>query len=107
MKMLELASVILDIKNIVSETPDVIKRVGIFGSLAKNSFTDQSDIDIVVEYATTLDFDYNRYTLFCKACNNIMDSISENYGRNVDILHVQQEHPDSLIHEIQDEVVWV
>jgi len=105
MKALDLASVMLDIKAILSEAPYVVNRIGIFGSLAKNSFTDQSDIDIVVEYAPTPDFDYDRYTLFCRVCNNIMDFISENYGRNVDILHVQQECLDCLIHEIQDEVV--
>ena len=106
MKTPELSSVIMDIKLALSQNPGPVKRIGVFGSLAKGRFTDNSDIDIAIEYEPGDDFDFNRYIRFCELCEFIIESISSSYGRKVDLVHVE-ERPGCLLHDIREEIVWV
>jgi len=106
MKTLELNSVIMDIKSALSQNPELVKRVGVFGSLSKDSITDDSDIDIAIEYAQGDNFDFERFAHFCEMCEYISDNISNAYGRRVDLVHIE-DNPRCLIREISEEVVWV
>ncbi|MCL2385978.1 MAG: nucleotidyltransferase domain-containing protein [Defluviitaleaceae bacterium] len=106
MRKLELINVLIDIKSIVSKNPELVKRVGVFGSLAKGTFSDSSDIDIAVEYATTDEFEFSRFVSFCELCNSLMDYVANSYGRKVDLVHLDN-RADGLIHDIKDEVVWI
>ena len=106
MKTLELNSVIMDIKSALSQNPELVKRVGIFGSLSKGRATDDSDIDIAIEYAHEDNFDFERFALFCEMCEYISDNISRAYGRKVDLVHIE-DSPRCLLHEISEEVIWV
>jgi predicted nucleotidyltransferase len=38
------------IRSVTSLKPDLIKKIGIFGSLARGDFNEESDIDLLVEY---------------------------------------------------------
>ena len=106
MKIPELNVVIMDIKTVLSQYPGLARRVGVFGSLATGKFTENSDIDIAIEYASEKDFDFERFALFCEMCEYISDNISKAYGRRVDLVHIE-DNPRSLIREISEEVVWV
>jgi len=106
MNALELNNVIVDIRNVLSQYPGLVKRAGVFGSLATGKFTSSSDIDIAIEYAPEEDFDFERFARFCEACEYISDSISDTYGRKVDLVHVE-DNPRCLLQEIRGEIVWV
>jgi len=105
MKAPELNSVIMDIRKALSQHPGPVKRVGIFGSLATGKLTDNSDIDIAIEYAQGDDFDFERFVHFCEVCEYISDSISNTYGRRVDLVHVE-DNPRCLLQKIYEEVIW-
>jgi predicted nucleotidyltransferase len=61
-----------------------VKRIGIFGSVARNEATDKSDIDFVVEFDIPLEaYIKNKYSLG--------DYLRELFGREVDLAN-----PNSL-----------
>ena len=39
-----------DIRKLLSSNPGLVKKVGIFGSLAHGDISDKSDIDLLIEY---------------------------------------------------------
>jgi predicted nucleotidyltransferase len=53
-----------------------VKRIGIFGSCAKEQLTDKSDVDIIVEFERPLGL---RFVAFAEYLENLL-------GRDVDIL---------------------
>jgi len=105
---LEVKSVSVDIQDIVSRKIGLIKKVGIFGSLARGTFSDDSDIDILVEYNASPDFQMEHFTQFCELCNQIVDVIGSLYGRTVDIVHFEDDPLKSLQDEnVAKEVLWL
>ena len=102
----ELNSVITDIRDTLFQHPGPVKRVGVFGSLATGRFTDNSDIDIAIEFASEDDFEVERFSRFCEICDYISENISNIYGRKVDLIHVE-DNPRSFLHEIGEEIIWV
>ena len=96
----------MDIQLTLSQNPGPVKRVGVFGSLVNGRFTDNSDIDIAIEYEPGDDFDFNRFARFCEICEYITEFISNSYGRKVDLVHVE-ERPGCLLQDIREEVIWV
>ena len=105
MNTLELNSVITDIREALSLHPGPVKRVGVFGSLATGKFTDSSDIDIAIEFAPGIDYNFERFVHFCEICEYISDRISHIYGRKVDLIHVE-DNPRSFLNEISEEIIW-
>jgi len=103
---LELNNVILDIKTILSQNPAPVKRIGVFGSLAKGQIHEKSDIDIAIEYDPGEDYDFNRFVDFCEICEALRESIADIYNRKIDIVHVE-EGEDNFLDEIRREVVWI
>ena len=55
-----------------------VKKIGLFGSYAKGTQTDASDIDIIVEFETPLGFKFMEFA----------DYLEELLGRPVDVLTV-------------------
>lgn len=55
-----------------------VKRIGLFGSYAKGIHTEDSDIDIIVEFETPLGFKFMEFA----------DYLEEILGRPVDVLTV-------------------
>ena len=79
-----------------------VKRIGIFGSFARDQARDDSDIDIVVE------FEKGKGTLknFC----GLVDFLEELFGREVDILTpdgIENIRIEYVKEEIKREVVYL
>lgn len=55
-----------------------VKRIGLFGSYAKGTHTEASDIDIIVEFETPLGFKFMEFA----------DYLEELLGKPVDVLTV-------------------
>ena len=107
-KVLELKSVSIDVQNIVTNKNGLIKKVGIFGSLARGTFNDDSDIDILVEYNAAPVLQMEHFTQFCELCNQIVDVLGLLYGRTVDIVHFEGDPLTSLQDEnVMKEVLWL
>ena len=72
------------IKNILSEKSEYlaetygVKKIGLFGSYAKGTQTETSDIDIIVEFETPLGFKFMEFA----------DYLEELLGKPVDVLTV-------------------
>ena len=72
------------ITNILSEKSEYlaetygVKRIGLFGSYAKGTQTEASDIDIIVEFDTPLGFKFMEFA----------DYLEEILGKPVDVLTV-------------------
>ncbi len=65
-----------------------INNVIIFGSLAKGDFTEESDIDIAVIPQTDLSFTDEI---------NMESQLEELFGRNIDIININDENTNELI----------
>ena len=106
--LMDLRSVSADISNIVSDDRSLIKRIGIFGSLARGDYNDSSDIDLLIEYASTPKFIMDRFDHFCGVCNKLVDFLSAKYMRGVDIVQFKGD-PSNILNDeaIQDEVIWL
>ena len=108
MRTFDLVSVSGDIREVLVNAPSVVKRVGIFGSLARGTFELDSDIDILVEYDTALLMEMEHFSRFCALCNEIRDTLVSLYGRGVDIVHFDGDPFDSVDDEnVRNEVVWM
>lgn len=81
------------IKKISMEYP--IKKVSLFGSYADGSFTDESDIDLLVEFST------RHVSLF--TLSSLKLGLEELFNKNVDVIHAPL--PDDAMLEIEKELV--
>jgi len=106
MKTPDLKLVIMDLKKTISQHPELVKRAGVFGSLATGKFTDKSDIDIAIEFAMDDNFDFERFAQFCEICERITEDLSIEYDRHIDVIQIE-DNPRCLLHKIKNEVVWV
>lgn len=108
MKNLNIAGVADDIRSTVSARPELIKQIGIFGSLARGDHGSNSDIDLLVEYNAAPSFDMESFTDYCEMCGQIRERLSGTYSREVDIVHIESWAPDEfLMQAIGGEVVWL
>ena len=108
MKKLSVPELSNDILNIVSQHPDLIKVIGIFGSLARGDYHDESDIDLIVEYNSFSEFSMETFTKFCGLCNQLEERLAKTYNRKVDIVHIENGSLDSLFDKsVENEVVWL
>ena len=53
-----------------------VSKIGIFGSVAKDTMTEDSDLDIVVEFNKPIGFKFNR----------LVEYLENLFGRKVDVL---------------------
>ena len=106
MKNIDLQNVIDDIKPILIENNEIIERIGIFGSLVKGLFDDNSDIDIAIEYKQGEVFEFGRFVRFCEVCESLRKNFTSIYNRNIDLIHVE-DNENGFLNEIIQEVVWV
>ena len=74
-----------------------IKKLGVFGSFAQNTQTDQSDLDIVVEVSNPNMFDLT----------GIKQDIEERVNKKVDIVRLRERMNKYLKHRIECEVQYV
>jgi predicted nucleotidyltransferase len=74
-----------------------IRRIGIFGSVARNQFTDASDIDVVVELAEP-----DLLTLV-----GIKQDLERLFHRPVDVVRYRSRMSPFLKHRIEQEAIYV
>jgi len=77
-----------------------VKRIGLFGSYAKDVPTEKSDVDIVVEFARPIGF---RFSEFAEYLESILD-------RKVDILTpagVQAIRNERIARTIEENIIYV
>lgn len=95
-----------EITNILSEKSEYlaeaygVKRIGLFGSYAKGTHTEASDIDIIVEFETPLGFKFMDFA----------DYLEEILGKPVDVLTVgglQGIRIPHIAQSIRDSIVYV
>ena len=108
MKKLTTPEVTKDIREIISPQQDLVKAIGIFGSLARGDYHDESDIDLIVEYNSLSEFSMELYTNFCALCNLLEERLTKTYNRKVDIVHIENGTLESLLNKsVESEVVWL
>jgi uncharacterized protein len=85
--------ILLSLKRIKEEITEEfsVKAIGLFGSVARNEQTDQSDIDLLVEFSTPVGF-----VTFMRLEN----FLSERLGKKVDLVT-----PDALKPVIRNDVL--
>ena len=107
-KKLNISDVSDDVRKIISYNSNLVNKIGVFGSLARGDFNDKSDIDILIEYAATSDFQPERFLQFCKLCNGVIDSLMKIYGRKVDLVQFENDPSGVLCSDnVNKEVVWI
>jgi len=107
-KEMNIQNVSKDINNILSHNPGLVKKIGIFGSLARGDYNDNSDIDLLVEYDMPSNFVLKMFTKYCELCNIIDDTLSSLYNRKVDIVHFENDSLVNLFDEnVENEVLWL
>ena len=94
------------ITNILSEKSEYlaeaygVKRIGLFGSYARGTHTEDSDIDIIVEFETPLGFEFMDFA----------DYLEELLGKRVDVLTVgglQGIRIPHIAQSIRESIVYV
>ena len=79
MQPLKLNTVMFDIKTILSKNPAPVRRIGVFGSLAKGKIHENSDIDIAIEYESGENYEkysFDSVIKFCEICDILVDELS-------------------------------
>ena len=108
MKELNIKDVAADIREVVSTNPRLIKAIGIFGSLARGDYNKESDIDLLVEYASTPIFEMDMFTGFCRMCSQIEEKLTSSYACKVDIVHFENGSLNNLFDKsVENEVFWL
>lgn len=74
-----------------------IKRIGLFGSYARDEGREESDIDIVVEL--------EKPDLFCLI--GIKQAVEESLGNRVDIVRLRDKMNNALKRRIERDVIYV
>jgi len=91
----------------MSDKADLVKRVGVFGSLARGTFGNESDIDILIEYNAMSDIHMEHFIEFCELCNQMTETLTSSYGRGIDLIHFADD-PAKFLQDknVAREVVW-
>jgi len=74
-----------------------LKRVGIFGSFARDENSSSSDIDVVVEFT--------KPNLFIQA--GIMEDLKEAFKTNVDVIALNKNTNSKLLDRINKDIIYV
>ena len=107
-KEMNIQNVSNDIRAVLSLNPGLIMKIGIFGSLARGDFNEESDIDLLVRYDSPPVFSMEKITRYCELCCKIQEDLSAFYQRSVDIAHVDDDSLSNMYDpDIKDEVVWI
>lgn len=85
----------------------MVKKIGVFGSLVRGTFGNESDIDILIEYNAMSDVKMEHFIRFCELCNQMIETLSTSYGRGIDLIHFEDD-PTKFLQDknVIKEVVW-
>lgn len=96
MNQKEILEILRDYERTAPEEYGII-RLGVFGSVARNQFTDESDVDVVVELKEP------KYS----AVAGILIDLEELLGRDVDIVRYRESLSPEFKRQIDAGVVYV
>ncbi len=91
----EILKLLREHKAYIQKTYEV-ERIGVFGSYAKERATDESDIDIYVE------FKHNSFNNLAGLWNYLEDL----YHKKVDLVHKHKRSKGAIFETIQNEVIY-
>jgi predicted nucleotidyltransferase len=90
-KEMNIQNVSNDVRAMLSLNPGLVKKAGIFGSLARGDFNEKSDIDLMLWYDSPQVFSMDKITKYCELCAKIEDKLVRLYARNVDIADIEDD----------------
>jgi predicted nucleotidyltransferase len=107
-KEMNVQNVINDIRKVLSINPGLIKKAGIFGSLARGDFNEESDIDLLMWYDSPPVFSMEKITRYCELCAEIETTLINSYQRSVDIADIEDDSLSNMYDpDIKNEVIWI
>ena len=107
-KEFNIINVSRDILRFIAQYSYLVRKIGIFGSLARGDFNDKSDIDLLIEYNAPAKFEIDNFRNYCALCNDLTDALFSTYGRNVDIVDIENDSITPFVDEnVENEVVWL
>ena len=107
-KELNIQNVADDIRAVLSHNPNLVKKIGIFGSLARGDFNEDSDIDLLAWYDAPSVFSMDRITQYCELCAKIEEVLTGIYKRSVEIADIQDEALSNIFDpNVKNEVFWL
>lgn len=89
--------IIKELKKIKEIYKDKIAKIGIFGSIARNDYTEESDIDIVIEQKYPDLFLLGRLKI----------ELEEKFKRRVDIIRIRKDINPFLKKRIERDSIYV
>jgi len=94
------------LKNIKPElTAQGIISLGLFGSIAKGTNTEKSDIDVVYETSETFLNKYKGWSAFTYLNTHIREKIEHRFNTHVDMFDLNSSSP--IVKKIKDEALYV
>ena len=94
------------LKNLKPElTAQGIISLGLFGSIAKGTNTDKSDIDIVYETSEIFINKYKGWNAFTYLNTHIREKIEHKFNTNVDMFDLNSSSP--MVNKIKNETLYV
>jgi predicted nucleotidyltransferase len=107
-KEINIENIADDIRSILSVSPGLVKKIGVFGSLARGDYNEKSDIDLLVECNMPANFSMKLFTNYCELCNKIDETLATLYHRKIDIAHFENDSLDNLFDsDVKNEVIWI
>ncbi|MCL2321672.1 MAG: nucleotidyltransferase domain-containing protein [Oscillospiraceae bacterium] len=89
---------------------EAIKKIGVFGSFARGDYTENSDIDLVIDYNYTKKDMFEDALNFFNFIDEIKDMFKNKYNKKTDIVEyaaLKQRENRFLKKEIEGEIVWI
>ena len=86
-------------------TAEGIVSLGLFGSVAKNTNTEESDIDIVYETSDTFINKYKGWSAFTYLNTKLRDKAAKKFNTRVDMFDLNSS--SSIVEKIRQEALYV
>ena len=92
------------------ENRNAVKRIGVFGSFARGDYTEDSDVDLIIDYnyaKTDIIEDSFKFLNFITDLRNIFKN---KYNKETDVVEyaaLKQRENRLLKKEIEGEIVWI
>ena len=100
------SEVLLFLKSLKPQLVSVgIKNIGLFGSISKNKFTKNSDIDIVYETTNKFIEQYKGWSAFTYLNKNLREKVSNKFNIDVDMFDLNSS--SNIKDKIKKEALYV
>ncbi|MCL2323762.1 MAG: nucleotidyltransferase domain-containing protein [Oscillospiraceae bacterium] len=86
-----------------------VKKIGVFGSFARGDYTEDSDIDLIIDYNYAKPFTFEDLSKFLNLITDLRDVFKEKYNKETDVVEykaLNQKGNRLFKEEIEEEIVW-